>query len=45
MLISIVIGKRIDMPTVDEKIETVKSRLVSGNLLAVLWITVGTAAC
>jgi hypothetical protein len=33
------------MSTVEEKIETVKSRFVGGNLFAILWILVGTAAC
>jgi len=29
----------------EEKIETVKTRFVGGNLLAFLWILVGTVAC
>ncbi len=33
------------MSTVEEKIEMVKSRFVGGNLLAVLWITIGTFGC
>ena len=33
------------MSTVEEKIETTKSRLLSGNLLLALWIIVGTVGC
>ncbi len=33
------------MSTVEEKIETVKSRFVAGNLLALAWILIGTFAC
>lgn len=33
------------MSSVEEKIETVKSRFVAGNLLALLWIVIGTVAC
>jgi len=33
------------MSTVEEKIVTVKSRFVGGNLLAALWILLGTTVC
>lgn len=33
------------MSNVEEKIETVKSRFAMGNLIAVLWILLGTFAC
>ncbi len=33
------------MSTVEEKIETARSRFVGGNLLALLWIASGTFAC
>lgn len=33
------------MSNIEEKIETVKSHFISGNLLSILWILVGTAAC
>ncbi len=33
------------MSTVEEKIETTKSRLASGNLFAVIWIIIGTVGC
>src|ERR1035437_1150590 len=33
------------MSTVEEKIVTVKSRFIGGNLLAALWIILGTFAC
>ncbi len=33
------------MSTVEEKIETTKSRLLSGNLLVAIWIIVGTVGC
>ena len=33
------------MPGIEEKIETVKSRFVLGNLLAFVWILLGTYAC
>jgi len=33
------------MSSVEEKIETVKSRFVTGNLFAVFWVILGTLAC
>ena len=33
------------MSSVEEKIETVKSRFAAGNLLALTWILIGTVAC
>lgn len=33
------------MSSVEEKIETVRSRFVAGNLIAILWILLGTFAC
>lgn len=33
------------MTTIEEKIETIKSRFISGNLLAIIWIIIGTVAC
>ena len=33
------------MSSVEEKIETVKSRFAAGNLIAILWILLGTFAC
>ncbi len=33
------------MSTIEEKIETTKSRLASGNLLAAIWIIIGTVGC
>ena len=33
------------MSSVEEKIETVKSRFISGNLFAVFWVILGTLAC
>jgi hypothetical protein len=36
---------RRSMSSVEEKIETVKSRFISGNLFAVFWVILGTLAC
>jgi hypothetical protein len=33
------------LSNIEEKIETVKSHFISGNLLSILWIFVGTVAC
>lgn len=33
------------LSSVEEKIETVKSRFIIGNLFALLWISIGTFAC
>ncbi len=33
------------LSNIEEKIETVKSRFASGNLLALIWILLGTTAC
>jgi hypothetical protein len=34
-----------DLSNMEEKIETVKSRFIVGNLVALLWILLGTTAC
>ncbi len=33
------------MTNIEEKIETIKSRFITGNLLAIIWIIIGTIAC